>query len=351
MKPIRWLNLEAYGATLEMWRNAQGKFFFVALGGTEQAKKALLDLGGKQGYFFNRSILAIHFPPIADQASAAAWLEKLPKAFLEDRPRPSVLLVSPDPEGKFSEAAKAAAVERYKSWSARAVEMEAEEAQELADDELDLPGFADDVVTPVAAAAVEEVVAASPPLAAAAAEVELESQDADVESTPPVAGAAPVAPPEPAKSAVQQFVDAIHAGDDRPILQGGYPAMPDAEELSRIEAMGPSAAIVMSPWLDVFREILNRMPEDSQAVLFLLGSSRDRLLASTNQFLAENPGFPLISAVWGSSKGESHRLVLFVDATLPTDRHVAVLNEDLLNVDNEREMGSFLNTLWRDVYG
>lgn len=40
MKPIRWLNIEAYGATLEMWRNAAGKFFFVALGGTEEAKKA-----------------------------------------------------------------------------------------------------------------------------------------------------------------------------------------------------------------------------------------------------------------------------------------------------------------------
>ena len=346
MKPIRWLNIEAYGATLEMWRNAAGKFFFVALGGTEEAKKALLDLGGKQGYFFNRSILAIHFPPIADQASAAAWLEKLPKAFLEDRPRPSVLLVSPGPDGTFSEAAKAAAVERYKSWSERALELEAQEALDVANEDFDLPGFADDV--PVAAAPAAEAVA-SQPAQEVVAEAQVEQQVEDAAPAP--AEPQPAATPVPAKSAVEQFVDAIHAGDDRPVLQGGYPAMPDAAELARIEEMGPSAAIIMSPWLDVFREVLNRMPEDSQAVLFLLGASRDRLMASANQFLAENPGFPLISAVWGSSKGDSHRLVLFVDATLPPDRHVAVLNEDLLSVGSEREMGLFLNTLWRDVYG
>lgn len=59
----------------------------------------------------------------------------------------------------------------------------------------------------------------------------------------------------------------------------------------------------MSPWVDVFREVLQRMPEDSQAVLMVLGNSQERLIAGVNRFLAENTDFPVVAAVWGARKG------------------------------------------------
>lgn len=346
MKPIRWLNLEAYGAALEMWRNSEGKFFFVALGGTEAAKQALLELGGKQGYFFDRKILAIHFPPLADQASAAAWLVKLPKAFLENRDRSTVLLVSPDAEGKFPEQLIDGAVERFNQWTAKARELD---LQEVPDEELFIPGFVDDV---------EPSLDYSKVTTPYPVEIEPDAPDYSRPPEPSVVATpeeSPAAPTEKAvnpKSAIEQFVDAIHAGDDRPILQAAYQSMPDAKEFERIQAMGPSAAILMSPWVDVFREVLQRMPEDSQAVLVVLGNSQERLLAGVNQFLAENTDFPVVAAVWGSSKGDTHRLVLFVDSTLPVERRLASLSDALLaSVTNEPQMGSFLNGVWRDVYG
>jgi hypothetical protein len=353
MKPIRWLNLEAYGATLEMWRNAHGQFYFVALGGTEAAKEAMFELGGKMGSFFNKRVVGIHFPPLSSEASASQWIERLPLAFLEERDRTQVLLVKPDANGAFSEEMKAAAEARGKQWEERAREIELQAAE----DEFDIPGFSDDIEptepAPAAEAAPTVQAEIQPALETpAAAEPSVEpTTSAPVEAPAPAAAVAP-AEPAASKASLEQFIERLHEGDDRAFLRTFYRDMPDDQEFARIEALDASAALLMTPSLGIFAEVRRRLSDDAQIALMLVGRSEERMVMSVNRFMAEPEGTGLVTAVWGGDSNGAHRMVMLFDPTLPADRHLTSLDAAAIpRVADEVEMAVYLNSLWRDVYG
>lgn len=390
MRTIRWLNIEAYGATLEMWRNTHGQFYFAAIGGTKEAKEAFVELGGERKKVFDTK--AILFPPLSGEASSNAWIARLPKAFIETRDSKDVLTLYPDANSQFAPAMIASLAQRASEWEARAQELERLEAERLEAERLeaerraaeqealfDFPGFADDAdqaqEAPTASRDVADIAAqpeSSAPVtiaepaavvvneAPAIEQVQPEPPTEPIaQTTPAVAEEAPAveqvpvaAPVANQPSLLEQFIRAIHDGDDRPLIFKQYPQMPQGSELAEIEAMAPSAGIVMSPWWDALKAVLNRMTDDAQLVMISLGRSPERMIANANQFLSDNPGFPLISAAWGSPKNNVHRLVLITDATLPERLYIRSLdNEALPHVNTEVEMAHHLNNLWRETYG
>jgi len=390
MRTIRWLNIEAYGATLEMWRNTHGQFYFAAIGGTKEAKEAFVELGGERKKVFDTK--AILFPPLSGEASSNAWIARLPKAFIETRDSKDVLTLYPDANSQFAPAMIASLAQRASEWEARAQELERLEAERLEAERLeaerraaeqealfDFPGFADDAdqaqEAPTASRDVADIAAqpeSSEPVTIAEPAAVVVNEAPAIEQVQPEPPTEPIAQRTPAvveeapaveqvpvaapvanqPSLLEQFIRAIHDGDDRPLIFKQYPQMPQGSELAEIEAMAPSAGIVMSPWWDALKAVLNRMTDDAQLVMISLGRSPERMVANANQFLSDNPGFPLISAAWGSPKNNVHRLVLITDATLPERLYIRSLdNEALPHVNTEVEMAHHLNNLWRETYG
>ncbi len=398
----KWLNLEAYGASLEMWRNAEKKFFYIAMGGTEEAHKAFMELGGKQNGFFGGRLVAFNFPPIEGEANAALWQEKLPKAFLEARAVSDFLLVRPGKDDKFPEEMKAAAVERQAFWTAKAAEMTAAAlANEDDDFDFDIPGFYGDlpdaaptaplvgevtnlqlvpepavapVVIDVPISAVEEqtFVSVEPARAEAVAEVpqvvevvEAAAQPASEVVSPivepeqaqepvvsaPVAEVAVVAEPEQ-KPALEQFIRAVHEGDDRPVMIRTFRQLPTEQELAQIREDEVSGAILKAAHAGTFDLVMRSMPEDSQVAMVLVGADRDRMISNVNRMLGANPDLPLIAASWGSRKDGQERLVLVADGTIPKVARMKNIRGVTLPVSNdEQELGVFLNSVWRELYG
>ncbi len=378
MQQLKWLNLEAYGATLEYWRNKDRKFFFVALGGTPEAQEAFVKLGGTRALFFKEAV-AYHFPPMEGAADSARWLAALPQAVFEQRPLDQVFMVKADAAGVFPDEMKAAAISRSKEWAQKAVELQARlEAEALAraaeeEEDLGILGFDDSDVAETAPAAPVEpaVVAVAEPVAAAAEPVAVEpvaaesapeavqppadQPVAEVAPAAPVAVAEPVAPAQPAepsRSVLETFIYELHEGDDRPVIVRSFREMPDEAELAEIEASEASGAVLMATQAGAFDLVLSRMPRDLQAGMILLGNSRDRMISNVNRMLSANQDIPLIAAAWGAAKSGVFRLVLIADGTLPRERRLTNLRgADLVTVSDETEMGAFVNQLWREAYG
>lgn len=370
MQQLKWLNLEAYGATLEYWRNKERKFFFVALGGTPEAQEAFAKLGGTKALFFKEAV-AYHFPPMEGAADSARWMAALPKANFEQRPLDQVFMVKADATGIFPDDMKSAAIARSKEWAQKATELqarlEAEAAARVAaesDEDLGLLGFDDSDVVVEAAPAVEPVSAQTVDVEVAqpaAARVSEPAQSVAETATAPAVAAQPAVtvetPPaapavEPPRSVLETFIEHLHQGDDRPVIVRAYREMPDEAELAEIEASEASGAVLMATQAGVFDLVLSRMPEDLQAAMVLVGNSRDRMISNVNRMLAANPRIPLIAATWGSANNGAFRLVLLADGTLPRERRLTSLRgADLGTVADEAEMGAFVNQLWREAYG
>lgn len=378
MQQLKWLNLEAYGATLEYWRNKDRQFFFVALGGTKEAKEAFVRLGGTQAKFF-REAVAFHFPPMQGAADSARWREALPKAVFEQRLLDEVFLVKPDAQGVFPDEMKAAAIARAAEWAGKGEELQArleEEArlaeeqarlaaeQQRLDDDLDLSslGFDDSdetaapavAVAPVQSGAVVAPVqpAAEPEVAAEPAAESPAPAVAQNPQTAPEAAAEEAQPVEPPRPVLETFIYRLHEGDDRPVIVRSMSEMPEQAEIDEIAASQASGALLISPHAGAFDLVLSAMPQDLQAAMMLVGNSRDRMISNVNRMLAANPGIPLVAAAWGSEKGGVLRLVLIADGTLPPERRIANLRgADLASVQDEVQMSTFLNQLWSEAYG
>lgn len=362
MQQLKWLNLEAYGATLEYWRNKERKFFFVALGGTPEAQEAFAKLGGTRALFFKEAV-AFHFPPMEGAADSARWLAALPKAAFEQRPLDQVFMVKADAAGVFPEAMKIAAIARSKSWVQKAFDLQARQEAEAvarasadADDDIDILGFDDSDVSaesvPAVVQNVEQV--AVPVVATPAVEAPVSSQAVEppVAAAEPEVQAEPAEPAEPPRSVLETFIYRLHEGDDRPVIVRAFREMPEEAELAEIEASESSGAVLMATQAGVFDLVLSRMPEDLQAAMILIGNSRDRMISNVNRMLAANPSIPLVAATWGSSHAGTFRLVLLADGTLPRERRLASLRgAELGTVVDETEMGAFVNQLWREAYG
>lgn len=379
MQQLKWLNLEAYGARLEYWRNKENKFFFVALGGTPDAHEAFVKLGGTRALFFKEAV-AYHFPPMNGAADSARWLAALPKAVFEQLPLDKVFMVKADAAGVFSDEMKAAAIARSKEWAQKAVELqarlEAEAAARAAAEAEEEPlilGFDDSDVVAEPAPTVESVAAPAAQMQAVAAPVvepvapvaeqqpavaepaaQAEPQPAAQAPEVPVApeASAPAAPAAAQPSVLETFIAHLHEGDDRPVIVRAFNEMPDEAELAEIEASEASGAVLMATQAGVFDLVLSRMPADLQAAMVLVGNSRDRMISNVNRMLAANPRIPLVAATWGGAKAGLFRLVMLADGTLPAERRLTSLRgADLGTVADEAEMGAFVNQLWREAYG
>lgn len=340
----------------------------VALGGSDESRAKLAELGGEEQTVFKSydgGIQAILFAPSAGKISSDDWLAKFPMAQFAESELADILKIRPDASGAFAEADVKSAIVRSNELAEALAAEEAAAALVPFFDEPSTPVFQGfDAPSSAALVVVEGSGFDSSPASpnpAPAKPLEVNTPAAQIPTAEPevqpsvVAEPALSSPPTPAvprEPVLSQWIRTLHADDERGIVEvaHGVTGIVDTR-FAEIMAQNPSSLMLRGRGLAVARQLLGAMPEDKRAVLNVLGS-QVQLVAELNAIQAVDGAWPIIGATWGKPVGNDAMIILMLDGTLPEDRWIKHLEvNQMRRVSSEAEMAAFINEIWRNTYG